>query len=59
MRTTKVAMSMGLLVLTVAGVGLPESARGQQPSEGNRVSTSEPQWRAVHICLRAARDCPS
>jgi Glycosyl hydrolase family 20, catalytic domain len=49
MCTTKLFVSTGLLILSVAGPCLLEPAKGQETAADKPVSTAEPQWRAVHM----------
>jgi len=58
MTTTKIAMALGLAALSVIGLSVPETASGQEPSAGKSASSTDTQWRGVHMTSPGRRGLP-
>ncbi len=56
--TTKSAIALGLAALSVIGLSLPETAAGQEPSAGKPASSTDTEWRGVHMMSPGRRGLP-
>ena len=56
--TTKSAIALGLAALSVIGLSVPEKAMGQEPSADKPASSTDTQWRGVHMMSPGRRGLP-